>query len=131
MGGFGKRNDSNGFGDNKNIEVWSIAVYNNFIYAGTMHPEPAIVKIKANGLKWRIYAQKNRGAGEIWMYDGKWRQVVGDEVHALNPENPPNGFGDEYNIGIRVMEVYNNSLIAGTLNINTGCEIWIYRRDIK
>ncbi len=131
LGGFGKGNESNGFGDNKNIEVWSIAVYNSFIYAGTMHPEPAIVKIKANGLKWRIYAEKNKGAGEIWRYDGKWKQVVGDEVHFLNPANPPNGFGDEYNIGIRVMKVYNNSLIAGTLNINNGCEIWVYREDVR
>jgi len=131
LGGHGRKNNSNGFGDNKNIEIWSLTIYNNFIYAGTMHPEPAIVKIKANGLKWKIYTIKNKGAGEIWRYGNEWKQVVGDEAHALNPENPPNGFGDEYNIGIRVMKVYNDSLIAGTLNINTGCEIWIYRRDIE
>lgn len=132
LGGFERKNSSNGFGDNKNIEVWSIAVYNNFIYAGTMHPEPAVVRIEMCGLKWKVYARKNKGAGEIWRYDGnEWRQVVGDEAHALNHKNPPNGFGDEYNIGIRAMKIYRDSLIAGTLNINTGCEIWTYRRDLK
>lgn len=131
LGGTGKRNRSNGFGDNKNIEVWSLAVYDDFVYAGTMHPEPAIVKIEANGLRWKIYALKNKGAGEIWRYDGiEWRQIVGDEAHAKNPKNPQNGFGDEYNIGIRNMKVYNDRLIVGTLNINTGCELWMYEPKI-
>ena len=36
------------------------------------------------------------------------------------------GNEDECNVGMRAMKTYNNSLIAGVVNGQTGCEIWEY-----
>jgi hypothetical protein len=54
-----------------------------------------------------------KGPAQLWRYDGEnWERLVG------------NGFGDDYNIGIRTMIIYDNSLIALTGNSKTGCEMW-------
>ena len=53
------------------------------------------------------------GGAQVWQFDGNdWNQINFD------------GFGDEFNIGIREMILFNNKLIACTMNINTGCEVW-------
>ena len=70
---------------------------------------------------------KLKGSAELWSYDGtKWEQVVGDEAHQKDNVNPPNGFGDNYNWGFRTMKVYKNNLYVGTINFETGCELWKY-----
>jgi hypothetical protein len=105
---------TSGFGDPKNLYFWSIEIYNNHLYIGTGHLEPIdIVLNRTKFLKWNLCAKLPKGQGEIWRYDGEnWEQInIG-------------GFGDEYNVGIREMKVYNNILIAATMNVNTGCEVW-------
>ena len=55
------------------------------------------------------------GKGEIWRYDGtRWEKINNG------------GFGDSYNIGIRGLKDYKGTLIAGTMNVATGCELWEY-----
>jgi hypothetical protein len=34
------------------------------------------------------------------------------------------GFGDNYNLGVRSLKIYNGSIYAVTVNIVTGCEVW-------
>jgi len=115
VGGYGKDNNSAGFGDRQNQYLWSFEVFNDQIYCGTMHPDPTTIKLTRDKLfNWKISFPLQSGRGEIWRSsDGKnWEPVVDD------------GFNDRYNVGIREMKVYNNSLIAATFNINTRCEVW-------
>jgi len=128
VGGMGKRSNCNGFGNSKNIEIWSMDAFNDYLYAGTMCPEtPNIILRRNSFLSWSIIVEKPYGKAELWRSDGvAWEQVVGDEAHATNKNNAPSGFGDEYNWGFRIMKVYNSSLIVGTVNVNTGCEMWKY-----
>jgi hypothetical protein len=116
VGGRFRGNFSAGFGDKRNVYLWCVEVINNNLYVGVMHEEPINVILKRNRLlNWNITIETPKGRGQLWKYDSKnWEQVVGD------------GFGDDYNIGIREIKFYNNSLIAATFNLKTGCEVWKY-----
>jgi len=126
VGGIGQRNTCNGFGDSKNMQMWSIETYDNCVYMGTMHAESFNIILKRNGfLNWNLIFEMLKGSAELWRYDGTtWEQAIGDEAHLINPDIPPNGFGDQYNWGFRTMKAYNNSLYVGTINFATGCEVW-------
>lgn len=115
VGGIGRTSNSAGFGHPRNIRIWSMAVFNDQLYAGTAKAERSNIIIKRNHLlNWTV-SMEQKGQGEIWRYnENNWEQI----------NNP--GFEDEYNVGIRSMEAYNNSLIVGTINTNTGCELWKY-----
>lgn len=128
VGGMGRGSTSNGFGDPLNVEMWSIENFNDCIYIGTLHAQSGNFILKRNGLlNWNLIIEMLKGRAELWSYDGKkWTQAVGDEAHLVNPDIPPNGFGDEYNWGFRSMKVYKNSLIVGTVNFGSGCEVWRY-----
>lgn len=118
VGGIFNGNSSGGFGDSRNEYPWSMEVYGDHLYVGTLRSDPIdIIFSKAkNGIPFAylgIYVPTPRGGGELWHYDGKnWEQINND------------GFSDLSNIGIREMKVYNNSLFALTMNIKTGCELW-------
>ena len=88
----------------------------DYLYVGTLHPEPIdFILTKNRFLKWNITIDILKGQGQLWRYDkNKWEQIN------------KNGFGDEYDLGIREMKVYNNSLIIGTMNLDKGCEMWKY-----
>ena len=91
-------------------------IFNNCLYIGTLNLDPfSIMLTKKCFQNWNFLTEIPKGHGEIWRFDGKyWEQInIG-------------GFGDDYNLGIREMKVYNNAIIAATMNFNTGCEIWIY-----
>jgi len=115
VGGLGKKSNSAGFGHPKNARIWSMAVFNEQLYAGTGKGERTNFIIKKNGfLNWTGTVEQ-KGQGEVWIFnEDNWDQI-----------NDP-GFGDEYNIGLRSMHFYKNSLIVGTINIKTGCELWEY-----
>jgi len=135
IGGLGREVTDNGFGDSKNIEMWSIETLDNTLYVGTMYTEPPHAIYEKLGLfHWMFTFSKEKNikiGGEIWAtQNGKtWIQLVGDEAHLRNNSYPPNGFGDFFN-GMRVMEKYIlqgvNRLVVGTLNQVTGCEVWMY-----
>ncbi|KYK22253.1 hypothetical protein AYK24_02565 [Thermoplasmatales archaeon SG8-52-4] len=114
IGGFGNEKNRAGFGDKKNQYMWSVAATADHLYVGTMHPEPVDLELNRQSLlNWDLTINTPKGIGELWRYDGiNWEQIILDN------------FVDEYNIGIRSLKIYNSSLIAGTMNINTGCEIW-------
>lgn len=128
VGGFGIKSWCNGFGDSKNIQIWSIEIFNESLYVGTLHADSGEYILRRNRLLgWDIMLGKLKGSAELWSYDGtKWEQVVGDEAHQKDNVNPPNGFGDNYNWGFRTMKVYKNNLYVGTINFETGCELWKY-----
>lgn len=117
VGGIGNKNTSAGFGDPLNCRVWSMKVYNNSLYVGTAHPGPIAAELKRNSfLNWTVVVGELNGNGEIWEYNGDyWSQV-----------DLPKDLDDGYNIGIREMSVFNNSLIIGTFNLEKGCELWKY-----
>jgi hypothetical protein len=108
------QNDSGGFGDPKNHEMWSMITDGKCIYVGTMRLEDIQVTLNRNHFQnWSISMETPKGPAQLWRYDGEnWERLVG------------NGFGDDYNIGIRTMIIYDNSLIALTGNSKTGCEMW-------
>jgi len=107
-------NDSGGFGDPKNHEMWSMVTDGEDIYVGTMYLEDIQATLKRNHFQnWSVSLETLKGPAQLWIYDGKnWERLVGD------------GFGDDYNLGIRMMTIYENSLVALTYNLKTGCEMW-------
>jgi len=105
-----------GFGDPKNVYFWSMEIFDDILYVGTFHPNLInILLVKNCFLNWNISFEIPMGQAQLWRFDGNdWEQCIGD------------GFEDEYNVGMRAMKTYNNSLIAGVVNGQTGCEIWEY-----
>jgi len=114
IGGFGKKNTCAGFGDFNNRYLWSVEVHDDYLYVGTGHPNSMNVVFTRNRfLNWSASVEIPKGKGELWRFDGEnWEQANED------------GFGDEYNLGIRVLKSYKNKLYAGTMNLKDGCEIW-------
>lgn len=109
-----------GFGEEENYGIRSMAVYNSEMYIAT-----ATDAYQLNG-------PKVQGC-EIWKYDGvKWTEIIGEG--RIN-QNEKDGFGVKWNKYIWSMEVTSdNKLWVGTLNMqirvigdNTkGCEVWCY-----
>jgi len=113
IGGLFRGVFSGGFGDDYNEYPWSMNVYNDVLYVGTSHPfSYDIVFERVGFLKYEVTVKVPIG-GELWRYDGT-------SCGQINSD----GFGDLYNTGIRELTVYNGKLIAGTLNVKTGCELW-------
>jgi hypothetical protein len=142
VGGFIELNRSgNGFGDNHNIYAWTMKVFNDSLYVGTFNVKREYISFSLKDMIKYIMTKGNlvyllgsdlvtkKGDGcQIWKTDDgtHWIQVIGNET-----SGPGNGFGDVNNNGIRSMSVYQiqstNSLIIGTVNAVTGCEIWKYQ----
>lgn len=115
VGGWGKTNNSAGFGDRLNQYLWAVSTYNEKMYVGTLHLDPSIIRLNIEGLfNCKLSVDVPTGKAELWSTsDGcNWEQVNNG------------GFGDEYNLAIRELEVYNDSLYACTVNVGSGCEVW-------
>lgn len=114
VGGVGDKPWRNGFGDRQNFEIWSMETSNGCLYAGTMKPIPTYVTLQRNkAFDWSVYITKQQGSGQLWEFNGnEWNCIT------------TNGFGDAYNVGFREMIDYNGSLVVGTMNLETGCELW-------
>jgi len=142
VGGYTNKNSSgNGFGDNHNIYAWAMKVFNDSLYVGTFNVKRENISLNLKDMIKDIMKKGNlvyllgadlvtkKGDGcQVWKTDDgtHWIQVVGNET-----SGPGNGFGDVNNNGIRSMSVYQikntNTLIIGTTNAVTGCEIWKYQ----
>ena len=118
VGGEGNEADKSGFGDPRNVYFWCMEIYNNHLYVGTLHQDKTDCFIKkSKPLKWTVEIEIPKGHGELWRYDGNnWEQLVGKECLYE--------FDDGFNIGIREIKIYNNTLVLGTMNLNSGCEMW-------
>lgn len=94
----GKAGNGNGFGFSNNIDVFSIAVFNDHLYTG--------IRNDVDGC-------------EIWRsHDGvTWEQVAGK-----NARND-SGFGNPHNIAVASMTAFDGYIHGGTFNPG-GCEIW-------
>jgi hypothetical protein len=116
VGGLFRGNASSGFGDSRNEYPWSMIVHDDYLYVGTLCIDPLEFFLSRKKLfKWGIGVNMLTGGGELWRFDGiNWEQVNED------------GFGDNFNVGIRELAVYNDCLIACTMNISDGCEVWKY-----
>ena len=115
--------NEDGFGGHDNRYAFSMKAFGDHLYVGTLN--------STLGLPFEDWAgaARNRSAidlpeipdfarfvsegAELWRYDGQsWEQVA------------ERGFGDVGNVGIRNMAVFDGRLYAGTLNPDTGCEVW-------
>jgi len=89
--------NTNGFGNTNNFSAFSMAVYDNQLYAGTWN---------------------NPDGCQVWRRDGSgtgdWTQIN------------TNGFGSANNRGAHSMAVYNDCLYVGTANNGAGFEVWQY-----
>ncbi len=114
IGGYKRGVFSGGFGDDCNEYPWSMLVHNDSLYVGTSHVQSYDIVLERVGLfKWTACINPPVGGGEIWRYNGTNCEQINED-----------GFGDKYNTGIREMIVYNDKLVAGLLNVKTGCELW-------
>ncbi|MGQ9476657.1 MAG: hypothetical protein ACUVSI_11330 [Actinomycetota bacterium] len=142
-----------GFGEAANIDVPSMAVFNDRLYAGTYN-EAGCQVWRYDGQSWlRVAAggfgdPRNYGAAsmavyygrlyvgtysndyssgcQVWSYDGNsWTQVVGQGAPGT-PTAP--GFGDPDNRKASSMIVYDAGLYVGTYDSSggEGCEVWSY-----
>ena len=116
----GEQNDisGSGFGDQYNIYFWDMKTDGENLYVSTAHQDPFNAIFTRNGLfNWSIMLETPTGHGEIWQFNGEnWKNIVG-KGKGLE-------FDDKYNIGIREMNFYKNSLLIATMNVKTGCEVW-------
>ena len=99
--------NENGFGETLNRYVWSLAVFKDWLYAGTK-----------NEFYLRFFVGEPLGTGgEIWRYNGSlWQKVVDKGLH-----------GNDDQRGVRGLIVYEDRLYAGTTGKYSGgdaCEIW-------
>ena len=114
VGGINKGNFSGGFGDITNEYPWSMIVHDDYMYVGTMNGDPMrFTLIRMGLLRWNITWNMPTGNAQLWRYDGKKLEKINE-----------NAYGDNYNVGIREMMMYHNSLFASTMNLKTGCKVW-------
>lgn len=96
-GGWSKVADD-GIDDADNFSASTMCVYNNALYTGT----------------WR-----NDGCS-VYRYSGGWSKLVG----LAAPVGP--GFGSQHNDGAVSSAVLGSTLLIGTDNSNSGCEVWAF-----
>jgi hypothetical protein len=116
IGGILGGNSSGGFGDVNNDYPWTMMVHNDGLYVGTSNMEDVDFVFRREGLfKWSFRIDSPKGGAELWRFDGDCWEIENEK-----------GFGNEYNIGIRILKMFNNSIFAGTMNTKSGCEVWKY-----
>lgn len=135
-----EQDDKNvGFNDKTNTYCWSMEVYNDLLFVGTMNPGAYVLNLTE---QWKNLIQCNisfeftnglcdfnaGGGCEVWFTDDgdQWRQMIGDEVKLTNSGWLGNGFNDHNNIGARLLIHYNDKLYAGVMNGVEGCEVWAF-----
>lgn len=99
-----------GFGTDANKYAWSMTVFNDALYVGTLNIRgmPGMFRF-ASGTTTR---RATNGA-EIWRYDGEsWEQVVAG------------GLNSRLNFGVRKMLVMRGCLWAVTANYDEGFSTW-------
>ena len=137
----------NGFGTANNRAIWSLAVYNGHLYAGTRNTQsgPEIWR-SPDGLNWSKIATNGFGASSLtmifalepfngYLYAGVysnpsvnttdailWRCQTcdGSDWQAVTPLR----FGSGANRAVESLIVYNRMLYAFTGNQSTGMEVW-------
>ena len=133
-----RQSNLSGFGEPKNSTISSLAVFGNYLYAGTSTDgsAPAQVWYTSDGRGWsqfspswpadtiavadavpfggRFYVGTARETGgEIWRTDGATWQQVG-----------MGGLGDANNYSMAALAVFGGKLYMATGNVITGIEIW-------
>ncbi len=117
-----KQVNFDGFGNNNNRYAWSMKEFDRHLYVGTLNSKIGLpgdceecdefdLLLMQEGI-WDKDLGLSEGA-EIWRFNGYYWEQMMDE-----------GWGNEHNVGVRNMCVYNGALYAGTLNLLTGCEVW-------
>lgn len=137
----------NGFGTASNHAIWSLGVYNGFLYAGTRNTQggPEIWR-SSDGLTWGKVANNGFGAASLttifalepfngYLYAGVhsnprinttdptlWRcqQCDGTDWQPVTPSR----FGSAANNIVEALLVHNRMLYAFTGNQSTGMEVW-------
>lgn len=103
--------NQDGFGGRANKYAFSMAVYRDSLYVGTLN-------IKGMPGMFRFFsattAKRASEGAEIWRYDssGAWKRVVDA------------GLGNPHNIGVRKMFVARDCLYGVTANHDEGMEVW-------
>ena len=133
-----------GFGQANNNAIWSLAVFNNKLYAGTRNPNGAQVWRSATGAgDWTKANQDGFGdihntaipamEGMNYLYTLTENAVSGPEVFTMNTSDSwtqinPDAFGDSNNLTAWSLSCTMLSgpikLWVGTNNWTTGTEIW-------
>ena len=118
IGGNQKDISGSGFGDKYNNYFWDMKTDGKDLYVSTMHQDPINVIFTRKGLlSWTVRLESVKGHGEIWKFDGKnWNNVIGKKKGLE--------FDQEYNVGIREMNFYQDSTLLATMNLKTGVEVW-------
>jgi photosystem II stability/assembly factor-like uncharacterized protein len=131
--------NASGFGDRRNTAVRAMAVFGNYLYAGTENTGTgAELWRTADGVTWTqvnadgFGSSQNTQVSALAVFGGQlyaaaggtvgrvWRSVEGVTWMQANTD----GFGDSRNTGVRSLAVFGGELYAGTNNSYTGCEIW-------
>lgn len=130
----GQQVNVNGFGDGRNKQIPSLAVFGSDLYAGTWFndngTESSQLWRSSDGQTWsKVGEGFGNGASHLAEFDGYfylgtwngavWRSSNGsDWTQVVN-----DAFGDVDN-GIARFTVFNNMIYAGTWNRTTGAQIW-------
>ena len=111
-----------GFGFTYNSDISVLKEFNGYLYAGTWNTP--LGKLTDSTLE-----EKLRKGLEIWRFDGAtWEQVVGHNAAIKGGFNDDGIAYYEDNIAAWSIEVLNDHLYVGTVNINFkntgGCQVW-------
>lgn len=137
-----EQTNQDGFGDTSNQELYTLEVFDDYLYAGTSHASAGAELWRSDdGIDWSQVSTNGFGntnnsaftvletAGE-YLYVGTnnstngaqvWRSTNG--VTGFSQVNS-NGFGNTNNAGVGVFAVFENYLYAGTTNTTNGAQIW-------
>ncbi len=96
-----------GKGNVWNAAIWDAAVFNDYLYVGTMNFGNGCQVIRTQ-------------TGD----ENDWHVVVGDKPTPAKEKYTPDGFGTKANFYAWSMCVYDNWLYVGTDNLDGGGEIW-------
>lgn len=106
-----KQINETGFGGKVNKYAWSMAVYNDALYVGTLNVDN--MRGMFNFFAGTSMVRSSQGA-EIWRWDkeGAWTRVV------------EKGMGNPRNYGVRKLLVIDKCLYGVTANHDDGFEVW-------
>ncbi len=94
-----------GFGDAMNQYAYAMIAFNDRLFVGTFN---------GSGGSFVNQNPNDSEGAEVWAYDGEgWARVAN------------RGFGNPDNVAVRTFAEYNGKLYAGTINYETGGEVWV------
>jgi hypothetical protein len=116
---------SSGFGDRFNTYIWSLAVHDGWLYAGTFDQLGTLRDIPAQMLEFiKAFLMRGRTAGPIELLGHAGADLYKTQDGLTWYPVTLDGFGNVGNYGFRTLMSVGQDLYVGTANPSDGLEVW-------